>query len=263
MNQEKEVPRSSNFDLFADELIKRCCGEEASNVYDDPHSSYQNQNSLYNKIFRRFLNQTYKEACYLLIEMDAAIKQFQPENDMQRTESEIHGQQSFNHTLLDMNRSQMMSNASKQDIVYKLINYSVFKLACMLERVRRYMYDIVQPRCPHTLEIIEVNLDTEAKFMLADTRMVNIWHKNDFIMCYQVLQIINNEIKRIEQKNFDRVLFQDEIINELPEKFRQRSRKLTESEATSAQIIYQDREKTANDRRLIKMFLQGDQTLGP
>lgn len=36
-NSEKTVPRSSDFDLFADELIKRCCGEDASNLYDDPH----------------------------------------------------------------------------------------------------------------------------------------------------------------------------------------------------------------------------------
>ena len=82
----------------------------------------------------------------------------------------------------------------------------MFKLACILERVRRYKYDIVQPR-DHNLEVIEVNLDTEAMYMLADTRMINIWQKNDFIMCYQVLQIIHKEIKRIETKNCDRALF--------------------------------------------------------
>ena len=40
-NSEKEVPRSSDFDLFADELIKRCFGEEAGNLCDDPHVTYQ------------------------------------------------------------------------------------------------------------------------------------------------------------------------------------------------------------------------------
>jgi hypothetical protein len=39
--------------------------------------------------------------------------------------------------------------------------------------------------------------------------MTNIWEKNDFIMTYQVLQIINNEIKRIEKKNLDRGLFNE------------------------------------------------------
>ena len=42
INSEGLVPRSSNFDLFADELIKRCSGEDCSNLYDDPRSSYQN-----------------------------------------------------------------------------------------------------------------------------------------------------------------------------------------------------------------------------
>ena len=40
---------------------------------------------------------------------------------------------------------------------------------------------------------------------------VSIWEKNDFIMTYQVLQIINNEIKRIENKNLDRTLFTEQI----------------------------------------------------
>ena len=42
--------------------------------------------------------------------------------------------------------------------------------------------------------------------------MINIWEKNDFIMTYQVLQIINNEIKRIEKKNLDRGLFNEQIL---------------------------------------------------
>ena len=48
--------------------------------------------------------------------------------------------------------------------------------------------------------------------MLAGERFINIWEKNDFIMTYQVLQIINNEIKRIEQKNLDRSLFTEQIL---------------------------------------------------
>ena len=47
--------------------------------------------------------------------------------------------------------------------------------------------------------------------MLAGERFINIWEKNDFIMTYQVLQIINNEIKRIEKKNLDRNLFTEQI----------------------------------------------------
>lgn len=65
------------------------------------------------------------------------------------------------------------------------------------------MHDIVQPR-DNKLQVIEVNLDTERNQMLAVERF---WEKNDFIMTYQVLQIINNEIKRIENKNLERNLF--------------------------------------------------------
>lgn len=59
--------------------------------------------------------------------------------------------------------------------------------------------------------MIEVNLDTDRNQMLAGERFINIWEKNDFIMTYQVLQIINNEIKRIERKNLDRNLFTEQI----------------------------------------------------
>ena len=122
------------------------------------------------------------------MEIDVHIKQFNPENELGRSDTDASGagQHSFSHTLLDINRTLMVNQTSKYDIAYKLFNYSVFKLACILERVRRYKYDIVQPR-DQNLEVIEVNLDTEAKYMLADTRMINIWQKNDFIMCYQVL----------------------------------------------------------------------------
>lgn len=122
------------------------------------------------------------------MEIDVHIKQFNPENELGRSDTDASGagQQSFSHTLLDINRTLMVNQTSKYDIAYKLFTYSVFKLACILERVRRYKYDIVQPR-DINLEVIEVNLDTEAKYMLADTRMINIWQKNDFIMCYQVL----------------------------------------------------------------------------
>ena len=50
--------------------------------------------------------------------------------------------QSFSHTLLDINRTRDC-HQSKQESAYKLFNFSVFKLACILERVRRYMHDIV------------------------------------------------------------------------------------------------------------------------
>ena len=52
-------------------------------------------------------------------------------------------------------------------------------------------------------------------------------------------------------------------MTELPDKFRQKSRKLTADDACSAQIVYADKDKCQNDRRIIKLFLQGDQTLGP
>ena len=58
------------------------------------------------------------------------------------------------------------------------------------------MYDIVQPR-DNKLQVIEVNLDSESNQMLSGERFINVWEKNDFIMTYQVLQIINNEIVRI------------------------------------------------------------------
>ena len=75
------------------------------------------------------------------------------------------------------------------------------------------MHDIVQPR-DNNLQVIEVNLDTEKnKMIIEGERIINIWEKNDFITTYQVLQIINNEIKRIEQKNLDRALFTDQILN--------------------------------------------------
>ena len=74
IDSEQEVPRSAYFDVFADELIKCCYGVDA-----DPRESYLNQNSLYNKIFKKFLSTTSKEASCLLSEMDAVIKQFDPE----------------------------------------------------------------------------------------------------------------------------------------------------------------------------------------
>ena len=77
-----------------------------------------------------------------------------------------------------------------------MFNFSVFKLACILERVRRYMFDIVQPR-DNNLDVIEVNLDNESNLQISGERFINVWQKNDFILCYKVLQLINNEIKRI------------------------------------------------------------------
>ena len=51
-------------------------------------------------------------------------------------------------------------NTTKEESAQKLFNYSVFKLACIFERVRLYMEDIVQPR-DNKLQVIEVNLDTD------------------------------------------------------------------------------------------------------
>ena len=127
--------------------------------------------------------------------------------------SEINGQtvrkdqQSMSHLLLDITRQRQQDLLlTKEESAHKLFNYSVFKLACIFERVRLYMHDIVQPR-DNKLQVIEVNLDTDRNQMIAGERFINIWEKNDFIMTYQVLQIINNEIKRIEKKNLDRNLF--------------------------------------------------------
>ena len=58
------------------------------------------------------------------------------------------------------------------------------------------MFDIVQPR-DNNLDVIEVNLDNESNLQISGERFINVWQKNDFILCYKVLQLINNEIKRI------------------------------------------------------------------
>ena len=58
------------------------------------------------------------------------------------------------------------------------------------------MFDIVQPR-DNNLDVVEVNLDNESNLQISGERFINVWQKNDFILCYKVLQLINNEIKRI------------------------------------------------------------------
>lgn len=90
--------------------------------------------------------------------------------------------------LLDINRTRIAEQTlSKEESAQQLFNYSVFKLACIFERVRLYMHDIVQPR-DNRLQVIEVNLDTDRKKMIIEgDSMINIWEKNDFIMTYQVL----------------------------------------------------------------------------
>lgn len=53
----------------------------------------------------------------------------------------------MSHLLLDINRTRYQDLFfNKEDSALKLFNYSVFKLACIFERVRLYMHDIVQPR---------------------------------------------------------------------------------------------------------------------
>ena len=49
---------------------------------------------------------------------------------------------SQSHLLLDINRTRN-DLQTKEESAQKLFNYSVFKLACIFERVRLYMYDIV------------------------------------------------------------------------------------------------------------------------
>lgn len=219
---DKEVPRSSKFTLFADDLILRCTDEETLNRL----TAADKTTAIHQAIFKKFLTKSYAEAKYLLSQMSMVVKQADPENDFDRT-SEVLGADagarldasaagrhagSMSHLLLDINRTRQADLLlTKEESAQKLFNYSVFKLACIFERVRLYMEDIVQPR-DNKLQVIEVNLDTDRNQMLAGERFINIWEKNDFIMTYQVLQIINNEIKRIEQKNLDRSLFTEQIL---------------------------------------------------
>ena len=135
------------------------------------------------------------------------------DSEFQERTNTMYNTHNMTHLLLDINRTRQQDQLlSKEESVLKLFNYSVFKLACIFERVRLYMYDIVQPR-DNKLQVIEVNLDTDKnKKFIEGERVINIWEKNDFIMTYQVLQIINNEIKRIEKKNQDRSLFIEQIL---------------------------------------------------
>ena len=62
---EREVPRSSKFCLFADDLIKRCTDEQTMNklMMEDKTTA------IYQAIFKKFLAKTYAEANYLLQQM--------------------------------------------------------------------------------------------------------------------------------------------------------------------------------------------------
>lgn len=62
---ETEVPRSSKFCLFADELIKRCTDEETLNQL----LSQGKTTAIYLNLFKKFLVKTYAEASYLLNQM--------------------------------------------------------------------------------------------------------------------------------------------------------------------------------------------------
>ena len=119
---EREVPRSSKFCLFADDLIKRCTDEQTMNklMMEDKTTA------IYQAIFKKFLAKTYAEANYLLQQMSIVCKQADPENEFEVSElhetnltdnratgmgmSEIHAQQvrkdqqSMSHLLLDISR---------------------------------------------------------------------------------------------------------------------------------------------------------------
>ena len=100
--------------------------------------------------------------------------------------------------LLSMHKTRLNDIAlTKEELAYRLFNYIVFKLAVIFERVNLYQQEVVQPR-DISLNIIEVNLDpTELKMSLDGERLINIWEQNDFIMTYQVLRFIDEEIKRL------------------------------------------------------------------
>jgi len=265
---DKDVPRSTKFCLFADEIYKNCTGKEASQCSE-------NYQAIYDSIFKKFLTKTFSEANYLINQMAIIVKQLDPECDNEATQREFNDdpaqQASFCHILLDINRTRANDvHQTREESAQKLFNFSVFKLACIFERFRLYMHDIVQPR-DNKLQVIEVNLDSERNQMLAGERFISIWEKNDFIMTYQVLQIINNEIIRIEKKNLDRSLFNDSIMMLLSQDSRVDPNKTIAGSVSDRSMLSEyrdhrpgnDKEKVLQDRRLMQaFFLQGNRNLG-
>ena len=67
------------------------------------------------------------------------------ENDQSSNQlQQIQQQHSRQHLLLDFSRNrQNYQNLSKEELAQKLFNLTVFKLACIFERVRLYSCDIV------------------------------------------------------------------------------------------------------------------------